>query len=78
MKQEEARMMMKRIKDEALFTLDELADLAGVSRHTLYSWSVERRTPSDDALLHLADALDAKAKKLRALARATRKLAPTE
>jgi hypothetical protein len=67
------RAMMDTIKQRAPFHLKDLASLAQHDHDTFASWSAGRRTPPDEAFPPIADALDAKAKELRALAREIRR-----
>lgn len=60
--------MFSTIKDRAPFTLQQLADLAGLNRDSVYSWSVERRTAPPEAFAAIAVALRKKAADLIELA----------
>jgi hypothetical protein len=60
--------MFSTIKEKAPFTLQQLADLAGLNRDSFYSWSVERRTPPPDAFPSIAAGLRKKAEELARLA----------
>lgn len=47
--------------------VEELADEVGVSRATLYAWASGRRQPGPEALVALAEALEARAIRIMAM-----------
>jgi hypothetical protein len=68
MNRDESRRMFSTIKERAPFTLQQLADMAGLSRDSFYSWSVERRTAPPEVFPRIAAALRRKAAELLTLA----------
>jgi hypothetical protein len=73
---EHNQAMFDLIKQRGTVHLKDLREIAGYDEDTFASWSAGRRRPPDDAFPPLADALDLKAKELRALAREIRKRYP--
>ena len=70
------RAMFDTIKETAPFHLKDIAERAGLKRNNLNEWSAGRRTPPDEAFPPIADALEAKAAELRALAKQIRRRYP--
>jgi transcriptional regulator with XRE-family HTH domain len=56
----------------------ELSEEAGISYNTLRSWVSGRRSPSDQGLIALADALDERSRRLQELAEELRQLVASE
>jgi transcriptional regulator with XRE-family HTH domain len=63
------RMVVRRVLDEAPFSMRQLAEESGLSHDAIRSWAAERRTPRADNLRHLAEALAKRAALLGELAR---------
>lgn len=71
-------MLIQRILDEGPFSMRQLAEESGLSYDALRSWAADRRTPQTGSLHQLAGGLEARADKLRELARELRSAAGKE
>lgn len=60
--------MIQRVLEEVSPTVEEVADGAGLSAHSLWAWAKERRNPSSESLVKLAEELDRRGGKLNDLA----------
>lgn len=69
--------MLQKVLQSAPFSMRDWAEQAGVSYPAFRSWAYGRRVPSTDRVEDLADALDARADRLRQLARELRSAAET-
>lgn len=75
MSPEWAEEMVQRILEVAPLTVEALAEEAGVTRHSIYSWASGRRNPTPESLAKLADALEKRGGELTDLARELREAA---
>ena len=48
---------LKMLREKTGMSVDELAEKSGVSRTTLFSWESTKRSPVNEELLQVADAL---------------------
>ena len=67
--------LIQRALDEGPFSMQQLADQAGVSYDSLYSWARGRRVPRAENLRQLAAGFDDRAEALRKVADQLRKAA---
>ena len=49
---------LKSLREKAGLSVDELAELSGIPRTTLFNWESADRTPINDDLLKVAEALE--------------------
>jgi transcriptional regulator with XRE-family HTH domain len=66
---------VQRALEEGPFSIQQLANDAGISYDTLYSWARSRRAPRPENLRSLANAFDRRAEALRQIADALRRAA---
>lgn len=64
--------MLQKVLQSAPFSMRDWAEQAGVSYAAFRSWAYGQRVPPPDKVAELADALDARAERLRQLAQELR------
>ncbi len=67
--------MVRRILEEAPFSVATLAQEAGISTASIYAWANEKRNPTAENLASLAAVLERRGGELQALADELRKAA---
>jgi transcriptional regulator with XRE-family HTH domain len=67
--------LIQRALEEGPFSIRALAEDAGISYDSLYSWARGRRTPKPENLRQVADGFDRRAERLKELAEELRKAA---
>lgn len=67
--------MIAEAVERAPASLEEIAEEAGVSRHSLYLWARGKRNPTPENLARLADALEKRGGELTELAEELREAA---
>jgi transcriptional regulator with XRE-family HTH domain len=70
-------VLIQQALDEGPFSMQQLAEQAGVSYDSLYSWAKGRRVPRAENLRQLAAGFDDRAEALRKVAEQLRKAAET-
>ena len=67
--------LVREALDQACSRVKDVASAAGISPHTIWSWSSGRRRPSADSVLRLADELERRGDELSGIAKKLRKAA---
>ncbi|MDP9349203.1 MAG: helix-turn-helix domain-containing protein [Gemmatimonadota bacterium] len=67
--------LIQRALEEGPFSIQQLADEAGVSYDSLYSWAKRRRVPRPENLRQLADGFGRRAEMLQNIAEELRRAA---
>lgn len=75
---ESVHACIERIIALAAGSIEELAEEAGVSYATLYGWATDRRSPTHEHLLKLAEVADRRSDHLRETAARLRQLGKGE
>lgn len=60
--------LIQRALDEGPFSIQQLAEEAGISYDSLYSWAKRRRVPRPENLRQLASGFEQRAESLRRIA----------
>ena len=74
-KRAEIAGLIQEATNAAAVSIDGLAEAAGISPHSIWSWIAGRRSPRGDSVLKLADELETRSAKLAQLAQRLRKAA---
>jgi predicted DNA-binding transcriptional regulator AlpA len=72
---EDLSRLIQRALEDGPFSIQQLAEEAGISYDTLYSWAKRRRVPRPENLQQLARAFDQRAERLQQIAEALRRAA---
>lgn len=72
---DELRGLIRSALDLTAGSVDALASELGVSYHTLWGWKAGRRTPSAEAVRHLANTLERRSGELEQVAHQLREAA---
>jgi transcriptional regulator with XRE-family HTH domain len=75
--EQDVTRLIQRALEEGPFTIQQLADAAGISYDSLYSWAKGRRAPRPDNLRQLASGFDHQGDVLKKLADELRRAADT-
>ena len=70
--------LIQRVLEEGPFSIQQLADEAGISYDSLYSWAKGRRVPRPENLRQLATGFDRRSEVLRDIADMLRRTADAE
>lgn len=72
---DEASEMIQRVLDAVAPRVEDVAEKAGLSPHSLWAWAKQRRNPSPESLRKLADELERRGGLLGSLASELREAA---
>jgi ribosome-binding protein aMBF1 (putative translation factor) len=75
---EDVSELIQRALEEGPFSIQQLADEAGISYNSLYSWATRRRVPRPENVRQLASGFEQRAELLRRIARELRSAADSK